>query len=153
MKEASVTEIGPIEYMIVAFPTSEARADVAPALQELRNDGLIRVIDVGFVSKDADGNITAEEAEDTESAAGHAFKAIEAEIGALLNEEDLASIAAELEPDSSAAVLVWEDLWATKLKSAIKNAGGVLLEIERIPGDVADAALAYARSGEQEDAS
>lgn len=148
MAQANTTAIGPVEYMIVAFPSSQARAEVAPAIQDLRSAGLIRVIDVGFVSKDADGNVTAEEIEDTESAAGRAFKAIEAEIGDLLNDDDLAQIGAELEPDSSAAILVWEDCWATKLKSAISDAGGVLLEIERIPGDVVNQALVYAMHSE-----
>ncbi len=147
-----MSEIGPVEYMIVAFPGNNFHGEIAPAIADLAESGTIRVIDLGFISKDAEGHVTAAEFEDTDSAAGRAFKAIEGEIGELLNEEDLATIGNELEPESSAAVLVWEDVWATKLKSAIQDAGGVLLEIERIPYQVVDEALAFAGRSEMRSA-
>ena len=148
-----MNEIGPVEYMIVAFPGNQSRAEIAPAIQELTSSGLIRVIDVGYVSKDAEGNVNAAEAQDTESAAGRAFQRIEAQIGPLLNEDDLTMIGEELEPESSAAVLVWEDVWAAKLKSAIRNAGGVLLQIERIPYEIVDEAVTYALQTDKRSAS
>ena len=139
-----MSEIGPVEYMIVAFPGNDFRGEIGPAIADLAESGTIRVIDLGFISKDAEGNVTAAELQDTESAAGRAFKTIEAEIGELLNDDDLNSIGQELEPETSAAVVVWEDVWATRLKSAIQDAGGVLLEIERIPYQVVDEALTFA---------
>jgi hypothetical protein len=81
-----------------------------------------------------------------ESDVGKAFRAVEAEVGDLISEEDLLAVGEELEPDSSAAVLVWEDVWATKLKGAIRDAGGVLLDLERVPYQVVDAALEYAEA-------
>jgi len=139
--------------MIVAFPGNNFHGEIGPAIAELADAGTIRVIDMGFVSKDAEGNVTAAEMQDTKSAAGLAFKNIEAEIGELLNEDDLNMLGKELEPESSAAVLVWEDVWATRLKGAIQDAGGVLLEIERIPYQVVDEALAYAGFSENGGAS
>jgi hypothetical protein len=61
----------------------------------------------------------------------------------LLNEEDLAAAAEELEPNSSAALLVWEDVWATKVADAIRNAGGELLDLERLPHEVVQAAVEF----------
>jgi Family of unknown function (DUF6325) len=148
-----MSKIGPVEYMIVAFPGNNFRGEIAPAIAELADSGTIRIIDLGFISKDSQGKVTAAEMQDRQSAAGLAFQTIEAEIGELLNEDDLNTIGQELEPESSAAVLVWEDVWATKLKSAIQDAGGVLVEIERIPYQVVDEALAYAGFGENGTAS
>jgi uncharacterized membrane protein len=139
-----MAEIGPVEYMAVAFPGNKFTGEIAPALAELVKSGTVRIIDLAFVSKDAEGNVAAMELEDLDSDAGAAFKAIEAEIGDLVNADDLQAVGEELEPDSSAAVLVWEDVWAAKLAKAIRDSGGVLLDLERLPREVVEAALAYA---------
>jgi len=135
--------------MVVAFPGNRFRGEIAPALAELSESGTIRIIDLAFVSKDADGNVMATELEDNESDVGRAFRTIEAEVGDLINEDDLLAVGEELEPESSAAVLVWEDVWATKLKGALVGAGGVLLDLERVPYQVVDAALAHAGGKER----
>jgi uncharacterized membrane protein len=139
-----MVEIGPVEYMVVVFPGNKFTGEIAPALAELVKSGTVRIIDLAFVSKDAEGNVAAMELEDLDSDAGAAFKAIEAEIGDLVNADDLQAVGEELEPDSSAAVLVWEDVWAAKLAKAIRDSGGVLLDLERLPREVVEAALAYA---------
>jgi uncharacterized membrane protein len=138
--------IGPIEYMIVAFPGNQFKGEIAPALAELVKSGTIRIIDLAFVMKDADGNVVAMEASDVDSQIGKAFASLEAEMGGLLNEDDIAATAEELEPNSSAALLVWEDLWAAKLADAIRNAGGELYDLERVPHEVALAAVEWAEA-------
>jgi hypothetical protein len=140
----SVVTIGPVEYMVVAFPGNQFRGEIAPALQELVQSGVVRIIDLAFVMKDGEGRVMAMEVEDLDSDAGAAFKQLESEIGDLVNAEDLQAIGEALEPNSSAAVLVWEDVWAAKLATAIRNADGVLLDLERIPREVVEEALAYA---------
>jgi uncharacterized membrane protein len=130
--------------MIVAFPGNKFRGEIAPALADLERAGTIRVIDLAFVTKDADGTITAVEIEDIDSEAARAFKMIEGAIGDLVNDDDLRAVGEELEPNSSAAVLVWEDVWAKRLATAISNADGELLDLERIPRPVVQAALAHA---------
>lgn len=137
-----MTQIGPVEYMVVSFPGNKFRGDIAPALAELAHNNVIRVIDLAFVLKDADGSVAAMELEDIDSDAGRAFQTIEAEIGELVSEDDLRAVGETLEPNSSAAVLVWEDVWASKLATAISEADGVLLDLERIPRPVVEAALA-----------
>ena len=74
------------------------------------------------------------------SDAGAAFATLQAEIGDLVNEEDLKDIGAGLDPNSSAAILVWEDVWAKKFTSAVREAGGVLIDIQRVPHEVVQAA-------------
>jgi len=137
--------IGPVEYMIVAFPGNKFRGDIVPALEELQDAGTIRIIDLAFVMKDGDGDVTAFEVGDLESEVGATFQALlGGERGGLFNEEDLEAAAEELEPNSSAALLVWEDVWAAKVAKAIRDADGVLLDLERIPQEVVEAAVEYA---------
>ena len=136
-----MAEIGPVEYMAVSFPGNKFKGEIVPALKELVDSGTVRIIDLAFVTKDADGNVLAMEVEELDSDAGKAFAALQAEIGDLVNADDLQAVGEVLEPNSSAAVLVWEDVWATKLAKAIRDAGGVLLDLERVPHEVVQAAL------------
>ena len=140
--------IGPVEYMIVAFPGNRFKGEIVPALQELVDAGTIRIIDLAFVMKDADGAVVSSEMTDLDSDVFKAFDALSSETLGLLNEEDLAAAGEELDPNSSAALLVWEDVWATKVRDAIRNAGGELLDLERIPGVVVDAAVEFANANE-----
>ena len=64
----------------------------------------------------------------------------------LLNDEDAHLIAAELDDNSSAALLVWENAWASRFREAVLDANGQLIAHERIPAEVVEAAVAYAES-------
>ncbi len=136
--------IGPVEYMIVAFPGNRLKGEIVPALAELVEAGTLRIIDLAFVMKDADGVVVTAEMGDLDSEVFKAFDALSPETMGLLNQDDLAAAGEELEPNSSAALLVWEDVWATKLRDAILNAGGELLDLERVPYEVVNAAMEFA---------
>lgn len=142
--EESNVESGPIEYMVVGFPGNEFSGEIAPALSELVESGTIRIIDLTFVSKDGNGEVTAFEVNDMDPAVADALRSVGAERGNLLNKDDIHDVGEGLEPNQSAALLVWEDLWAGRLAQALRNANGVMLELQRIPHDVAMAAREYA---------
>jgi uncharacterized membrane protein len=141
-----MADIGPVELMVVAFPGNKFTGEITPALKELVDSGTIRIIDLAFVAKDADGNVAAMEIEDLDSDVGQAFQTIEGEIGELVSQEDLMAVGKSLEPNSSAALLVWEDAWATKFAQSLANAGAVVLDLQRVPRDVIEAALKYAKA-------
>ena len=139
--------IGPVEYMVVAFPGNKFNGEVLPAIAEQVEKGTIRIIDLAFVSKDADGNVTALEVSDLDSDIGQALHALLGdEKGGLLNDEDIMAVAEEMEPNFSAGLLVWEDVWATKIKNSIIDSGGELWDLERIPYQVVDAAIEWAET-------
>ena len=139
--------MGPVEYMIVAFPGNEFKGEILPELARLQDTKTIRIIDLALVIKDEDGKAEALEVSDLGSEFGKALaNLLGNEGGGLLNEDDLMAAADELEPNSSAALLVWEDVWATKLRDAIVNAGGELWDLERVPGEVVQAAVDFAAS-------
>lgn len=132
----------PVEYLIIGFPGNRFSGEIMPALTELVEGGVIRIIDLVFVKKDADGEVTAFEFEDLQEAAELGFDQLDGEAGGLLSDEDLELAAAALAPDSSAALIVWEQRWAERIADAIRNAGGEIVAGERIPDPVVDAALA-----------
>jgi Family of unknown function (DUF6325) len=137
-------EIGPVEYLIVAFPGNRFRGEIAPALAKLVDAGTIRIIDVAFVGKDEDGEVAAFELMDLDPDVREGLENLGVDVQGLLNEDDLNAAAEELEPNSSAALLVWEDVWAKEVAQAMRDAGGVLFDFGRLPHEVVQAAREYA---------
>jgi Family of unknown function (DUF6325) len=132
--------IGPTEYIIVGFPENQFTGQIAPALADLIDNDTIRILDLVFISKDADGDVTAFEYDELDELA--AFGDLDGEVGGLIGPDDIAHAAEGLDPNSSAALLIWEDTWAIPLVEAMRSSGGVLLEGGRIPHDLAEEAFA-----------
>jgi uncharacterized protein DUF6325 len=131
--------IGPVEYIILGFPGNKFSGQIVPELAKLIDSGLIRIIDLTFISKDAAGGVQVVEYDAVEELA--AFAGLDAEVGGILSDEDITYAAAGLEPNSSAALLVWEDTWAGPFAAAVRNANGVILEGARIPREIIDQAM------------
>ena len=137
-------EIGPVDYLIVAFPGNKFRGEIAPAIADLVDAGTIRVMDIAFVGKDADGETVAFELTELDPEIRESLESIGVEVGGLFNDAELMEAAEGLEPNSSAAVLVWENVWARGVAQAMRDAGGQMLAFERIPHDVVQAARDWA---------
>ena len=137
-------EIGPVDYAVIAFPGNRFRGEIAPAIGELVDAGTIRVIDIAFVGKGEDGDAVAMELTELDPDVQAALEKIGIEVGGLFNEDDLMDIADGLDPNFSAAVLVWENVWARKVTQAMRDAGGELVAFERLPHEVVQAAREWA---------
>jgi hypothetical protein len=144
-----VDELGPVDWIVVEFPGSKFNGQIAPALRDLVERDLIRVLDLLVLKKDADGTLEAFELSDLEHGEIGELRTYESELAMLLSEEDVISLAAAIEPGSSAAVLVWENSWAAPFASAVRRSGGQLVASGRIP---IQALLAAIEADEQEEA-
>ena len=133
--------MGPMEYMVVQFSGNQFSGDIVPALAELTDNGTIRIIDLLFVKKDGEGNVTWYELEEIGDGAAAAFDSLDGEIDNLLNEEDAMLAAEKLEPNSSAGIWVFEHVWATRLRDAVVNSHGRIVDNARIPRAIVQAAL------------
>jgi hypothetical protein len=133
MTHTALDELGPVDYLVVEFPegSSNFTGEMATELIALVDAGTIRVIDVLILIKDADGNVEALELSDIENLGP--LQALEAQLAELLAEEDVANLAAAMEPGSTAGVLIWENLWAAPFASAARRSGGQLIADGRIP--------------------
>jgi Family of unknown function (DUF6325) len=132
-------DIGPVEYLILGFPGNNFTGQIVPELAKLIDSGLVRIIDLTFITKDAAGHVDVVEYDAVEELA--AFAGLDAEVGGILTDEDVAYAAQALEPNSSAALLIWEDTWATPFAVAVRNANGVILEGARIPREIIEEAV------------
>ena len=136
--------IGPVEYLVLGFPGNQFTGEIAPALADLTESGTIRILDLVFIAKDSDGEIVVVELE--EHGDSDAFSTLQGEIGGLISQDDIEHAAEDLEPDTSAALLIWEDVWAGPLAAALQGAGGFVIEGGRIPHDLIEEALAVANA-------
>jgi hypothetical protein len=145
----AVEELGPVDWIVVEFPGSRFNGQIAPALFDLVERDLIRVLDLLVLKKDADGTLEAFELSDLDEGEIGELRTYESELAMLLSEEDVTSLAAAIEPGSSAAVLVWENSWAAPFASAVRRSGGQLVASGRIP---IQALLAAIEADEEEEA-
>jgi len=132
-QERDLDSLGPVDYIVVEFPAgaSNFTGEMAEELLALVDSGTIRVIDVLILTKSADGVVEATELSDIDELGP--LQAVEAQLAELLAEEDVAHLAAAMEPGSTAGVLIWENLWAAPFASAARRSGGQLIANGRIP--------------------
>ena len=143
--------LGPIEVLVVGFPGNRFTGGILPELEALVEAGTISIVDGLFITKDADGDVTfveLDQIDENEDAA-----ALGRFIGSsldLLSDDDAAEFAAALEPNSSAAALVFEHTWFKPLRDELIDSGGVLVANMRIPGLVVEEVLAAVEALEEE---
>ena len=132
--------VGPVDVYIIGFPGNKFSGKIAPAIMELVDNGTIRVLDLLFVKKDADGSVTTLEAKDMDEE-GTAFLSIEVAQPGALGEEDADEVSDDLPAESSALLIAFENLWAVKVVDALQAADAVMIDSIRIPVEVVEAAL------------
>ena len=126
-------ELGPVDYVVVEFPAgaSNFTGEMAAELLRLVDSGIIRLIDILILTKDADGVVDATELSEIEELGP--LQAVEAQLAELLAADDVEHLAAAMEPGSTAGVLIWENLWAAPFAAAARRSGGQLIANGRIP--------------------
>ena len=126
-------ETGPIDYLVVEFPGNRMTGEAFPLLVDLVDRGLIRIYDLAFIRKEADGSVTAMALSDVDRDGSLDLAVFEGAASGLLGDDDLAEAANALEPNSSAGILVYENVWAAPFARALRRAGGQLVASGRIP--------------------
>lgn len=126
-------ELGPVDWIVVEFPGSRFKGEIAPALEDLVDRGIVRVLDLLLIRKDEDGTLGFFELSDLDESEVGVLRSYETVLAELLSEEDVENVASAVEPGSTAALLVWENTWAAPFASAVRRAGGQLAASGRIP--------------------
>ncbi len=135
MADIDLDQLGPVDYLVVGFPAGKAdfSGAMADELKKLMDSGTVRVLDLLIVTRAEDGTVEVAEVQDHDESEVGELRSLETELSLLLASEDVERVGADLEPGSTAAVLVWENTWASPLASAIRHSGGELLANGRIP--------------------
>jgi hypothetical protein len=138
-------EMGPIDYLLVEWPGRQPTGEAAPHLIDLVDRGVIRILDLVFLSKAEDGSVARLEIADLGDEVA-AFADFEGASSGVLSDEDTGEAASALEPGTSAALLVYENRWAAPFASAVRRSGGQLVATGRIPIQAMLAALEAAEA-------
>src|SRR4051812_22029393 len=140
-------EMGPIDYVLIAWPDPHPNGEIAPLLVDLVDRGIIRILDLAFVAKGDDGTVGGLEIADVGEHVAE-LKVFEGASSGLLSDDDLQEAGEVLEPGSAAAVLVYENRWAAPFAVAVRRSGGQLVANGRIPVQAILAALDAAEEAE-----
>ena len=127
---------GPIDFVALEFKGNQFKGEILPAIMDLVSRQVVRVIDMIVVKKDADGKVTHQEMQEHDNAVLAVFDPLKAEISGMIQVEDIEMIGEKLEPNSTAAVILFENLWAIKFVEAVENANGRAVMHVRIPHEV-----------------
>jgi hypothetical protein len=138
--------VGPVEYIAIAFPGNKFSGEIVPAIKALQDSGTIRVLDLVLITKDAEGNVAAIELADAEAEQRAVLDVLGIERSNLLGQEDFEDIGSALDPNSTAALMIWENVWAAEFAKSLRNADGILVANGRIPAALVEEAMASAVS-------
>ena len=138
--------LGPVEVAVVEFEGNHFKGDIAKALAEVIDWGIVRIIDLVFITKDEAGHVRGIELDDIDPDVADAMSPLTDEVSGLASEDDLRQVGDQLRPNCSAAMIVFEHAWLRRLREAIVNANGRVVTQERIPADVVERALAAAQA-------
>jgi hypothetical protein len=126
---SDLDEMGPIDYVVIEWPGQQPTGEGLPLLVDLVDQGIIRIIDLMFITKDADGALTVLDLDALDETVS-IFRGVSSGV---LGEDEVAEAGDVLEPGTSAAILVWENRWAAPFASAVRRNGGQLVASGRIP--------------------
>ncbi|WP_406002681.1 DUF6325 family protein [Streptomyces sp. NBC_00829] len=133
MSVEEFSDMGPVDYLVVEFPGNRMTGEGLPLLVDLVERGIIRILDLSFVRKEADGSVTGLEIADIDGDGTLDLTVFEGASSGLLGQDDLQDAAAVLEPNSSAGIIVYENVWAAPLAGALRRSGAQLVASGRIP--------------------
>ena len=134
-------EMGPIDYIVVEFPGSKMNGEAFPHLVDLVDRGIVRILDLVFVTKELDGSVKGIAIADFDDDGELDLAVFEGASSGLISDDDIQEAGGILEPGSSAGILVYENVWAGPFAAAVRRGGGQLVASGRIPIQAMLAAL------------
>ncbi|MGW5781197.1 DUF6325 family protein [Streptomyces sp. NPDC003863] len=126
-------DMGPVDYLVIEFPGNRMTGKGLPLLLDLVDRGIIRILDLSFVRKDADGSVVGVELRDVDADGELDLTVFEGSSSGLLGQDDLDEAGAALEAGNSAGIIVYENLWAAPLARELRRGGAQLVAGGRIP--------------------
>ena len=138
--------VGPVDVIIIGFPGNKFTGKIAPAVADLVASGTVRILDLLFVSKSADGTVTSLRIEDLDASLVPGFLSIDIHHAGILDHADAEELEEDLTANSSALMVAYENVWAGRFVAAINEADAVVIDQIRIPAHVVNAARSASAS-------
>jgi hypothetical protein len=118
-------EIGPLEYVVLGFEDHQFASEVLPELNAIQESGLIRAVDLVFVSKETDGTVAVQEVSELSKEELAAYEGLADDLAGLLTAQDIEHLTRQIPAGTSAVIVLFEHTWTLQLADAVRRAGGV----------------------------
>jgi len=126
----------PLEYALIEFRDNKFSGKIVPELLDLAERGIVRFVDIVFISKEKDGSVRTVELNDLDPKSYKMFVPIGKHVASLFTTDDLEIAASKLRKNTAAALFLWENLWMDDLRKALTESGGKLVERAQISAEV-----------------
>ncbi len=126
-------EVGPVDYMVIEFPGSKLTGEGLPILVDLVDRGVIRILDLVFIDKGPDGDVTVMELSGLDDATSGHLALFQGASSGLLDGSDISEAAKAVEPGNAAGILIYENRWAGPFVAAMRRSGAELVASGRLP--------------------
>src|SRR5262245_21222025 len=133
----TLEDLGPVDFVVLEFPHRREPGDGLPILVDLVDRGLVRVLDIVFIRKEADGSVRRVELREL----GPSVQVFEGASSGMIDAGDIDNAAAVIDPDSAACLLVYENHWAAPLVGALRKNGAQVVASVRLSLDSVLASL------------
>lgn len=134
-------DTGPIDYLIVEFPDNGMTGEGFQILVDLVDRGVIRILDLVFVTKRDDGSVEGIAIADLDGDGELDLAVFEGASSGLIGQDDLDEAGAAIDPGSSAGILIYENVWAAPFAAALRRGGAQLVARGPVPVDALVATL------------
>ena len=141
LEETGLDETGPIDYVVIEFPGNRMTGEGFPLLIDLVDRGIIRILDLKFVTRELDGSVIAIEIADFDGDGQLDLAVFEGASSGLIGPDDIDEAISIIEPGNSAGIIVYENVWAAPFAVALRRGGAQLVASGRIPVQAILAAL------------
>ncbi|MDG3009463.1 DUF1269 domain-containing protein [Rhodococcus sp. D2-41] len=132
-------ELGPVELVVLTFPGTSIDRATVEEIRDLVAHGQVTLLDLVYLAKDENGNVTQVDVDEDLAGVGLAELALDAK--ALVSDDDLEVVRESLEPGTSAALIVYEETWARRLALRVRQQGGEVALHIQVPRDVLQEAV------------
>jgi hypothetical protein len=141
MSEVTVEELGPIDYLVVEWPGGRGTGSGLPKLVDLVDNGFIRIFDLAFVRKEADGSTSPIPLDQLPLDIDYDVSIFEGASSGILTQDDFDEVGAALATGSVAGIMIYENKWAAPFAVALRQGGAQLVATDRLPVQAILAAL------------
>ena len=137
---------GPVDFVLIEFPTKASTTSTAEALSALVDAGVVRLYDIVLIRKTGDGRCDRVDLRAPLDGVGNGFEAFAGAQSGLFDDQDIVKAGEALDAETLAVLIAYENAWAIPFVTAAHSAGGQLVASERVPAQALIDALEAAES-------